>query len=79
MYRYALSNHATLLDLLEVPQLQDTCIRHGNYDEALDLESFVGKLAVSHANDVPAVRALGDSAKDSSDVMLAQLLGRLEK
>jgi hypothetical protein len=25
--RQMLSNHATLLDLLEVPQLQDTCIR----------------------------------------------------
>ena len=60
-----------------MPQLQDTCIRHGNYDEALDLESFMGKLAVAHANDVPAVRALGDGAKDSSDVMLAQLLGRV--
>ena len=58
--------------------MQDTCIRHGNYDEALDLESFVGKLAVSHAADVPVVRALGEGAKESSDVMLAQLLGRLE-
>lgn len=44
-----LANHTTLLDLLEIPQLMDTCIRNGNYDEALDLEAFVNKLSKMHA------------------------------
>lgn len=54
--RQTLANHATLLDLLEVPQLQDTCIRHGNYDEALDLEAFVVGNGPSpgHAREPPA-------------------------
>ena len=43
--------HAELLDILEVPSLQDTCVRHGNYDEALDLESFVSRMVAAHAAD----------------------------
>ena len=75
--RQTLAHQAQLLDILEVPSLQDTCVRHGNYDEALDLESFVSRMVAAHADDVPVVRALGADARKSSDVMLAQLLGKL--
>ena len=39
-----------LLDVLEVPQLMDICVRNGNYDDALDLRAFVAKLALIHPN-----------------------------
>ena len=41
--RRTLAAQGTLLELLETPQLQETCLRHGNYDEALDLEAHVEK------------------------------------
>ena len=33
--------HPTVLEVLEVPQLIDTCCRSGNFDEALDLRACV--------------------------------------
>lgn len=36
--------HPTVLEILEVPQLMDTCCRSGNFDEALDLCACVNKV-----------------------------------
>ena len=36
--------HPVVLEILEVPQLMDTCCRSGNFDEALDLRAFVNKV-----------------------------------
>lgn len=39
-----------LLELLEVPQLMDACVRNGSYDDALDLRAFIAKMALLHAD-----------------------------
>eukprot|EP00887_Chlorella_sp_A99_P006351 scaffold3.g6351.t1 len=75
--RQLYNTHATLLELLEVPQLMDTCIRSGNFDEALDLRAFVNKVAVVHG-DLPVVKRLVAEVAAVSAAMLEQLLQRLQ-
>ncbi|TQE11108.1 hypothetical protein C1H46_003114 [Malus baccata] len=71
-----LANHSTLLDLLEIPQLMDTCVRNGNYDEALDLEAFVCKLSTMHPK-LPVIQALAAEVRQTTQSLLSQLLQKL--
>lgn len=70
------ANHSAIIDLLEIPQLMDTCVRNGNYDEALDLEAFVSKLATMHSK-LPVIQSLVADVKQITQSMLSQLLQRL--
>lgn len=46
--RNTLRHHTQLLDLLEVPQVMDTCVRNGLYEKALDVAKFAATLHVRH-------------------------------
>ncbi|KAJ8899630.1 hypothetical protein K2173_018604 [Erythroxylum novogranatense] len=76
MNKTLLANHSTLLDLLEIPQLMDTCVRNGNYDEALDLEAFVCKLSTMHPK-LPVIQALAAEVRQTTQSLLSQLLHKL--
>uniref|UniRef100_A0A7N0V5R0 Conserved oligomeric Golgi complex subunit 8 n=1 Tax=Kalanchoe fedtschenkoi TaxID=63787 RepID=A0A7N0V5R0_KALFE len=76
MNQTLLANHSTLLDLLEIPQLMDTCVRNGNYDEALDLEAFVYKLSTVHPK-LPVIQALAAEVRQTTQSLLSQLLQKL--
>ncbi|GAB4854467.1 conserved oligomeric Golgi complex component [Ancistrocladus abbreviatus] len=76
MNQTLLANHSTLLDLLEIPQLMDTCVRNGNYDEALDLEAFVCKLSTMHPK-IPIILALAAEVRQTTQTLLSQLLQKL--
>ncbi|KAL3655720.1 conserved oligomeric Golgi complex component [Castilleja foliolosa] len=76
MNQTLLTNHSTLLDLLEIPQLMDTCVRNGNYDEALDLEAFVVKLTSMHPK-IPLIQALAAEVRLTTHSLLSHLLLKL--
>ncbi|BEJ11241.1 hypothetical protein CspHIS471_0106630 [Cutaneotrichosporon sp. HIS471] len=67
-----------LFDLLEIPQLMDTCVRNGYYQEALELSAHTDSLL----NRYPGVELVQDVAKEVDGVlqlMLAQLLALLRE
>lgn len=45
-----LKKHKELLEILELPQLMESCIREEKYEEALELAAYVQRLGVKFAN-----------------------------
>jgi hypothetical protein len=74
--KITLQQHAQLIELLEIPQLMDTCVRNGFYDEALQLEEYAHRLEKIHPN-VSVVQEIVADVKASSEVMLHQLQQKL--
>ncbi|KAF8035969.1 hypothetical protein BT93_C1864 [Corymbia citriodora subsp. variegata] len=54
-----------------------SCVRNGNYDEALDLEAFVCKLSTMHPK-LPVIQSLATEVKQTTQSLLSQLLLKLK-
>ncbi|XP_058066432.1 conserved oligomeric Golgi complex subunit 8 [Anopheles bellator] len=71
-----LRRNAELLEILELPQLMDGCIREGKYEEALELSAYVQRLASKHGN-IPIIASISEAVEGAWHTMLMQLLAQL--
>lgn len=55
MNNLTLNRHTEILEILEIPQLMDTCVRNNYYEEALELVAHVRRLEKKHAT-IPVVQ-----------------------
>ncbi|KAI8393293.1 oligomeric Golgi complex subunit 8, partial [Radiomyces spectabilis] len=72
-----LEHQNVLVELLEIPQLMETCVLNGYYSEAMDLASHVRLLHLRYP--LPVIDTIQDQVKSYSDLMLMQLLSHLRR
>ncbi|KAI9276512.1 oligomeric Golgi complex subunit 8 [Sporodiniella umbellata] len=72
-----LENEDALTELLEIPQLMETCVWNGYYSEVMDLASHVRLLSVRYPLSV--ISSIQQQVQTCFDLMLIQLLSHLRK
>ncbi|XP_039186906.1 conserved oligomeric Golgi complex subunit 8 isoform X1 [Crotalus tigris] len=76
MNNVTLNRHTEILEVLEIPQLMDTCVRNSYYEEALELISYVRRLEKKHAG-LPVIQGIVAEVRQSTQHMLTQLIQQL--
>ena len=86
---FTLQKYPQLLEILEIPQLMDTCVRNDYYDEALELVTYCKRLerkfslpsnkVTSNIHlHIPIITSIVNSVRLSLEYMLEQLINQLQ-
>ncbi|XP_066493017.1 conserved oligomeric Golgi complex subunit 8 isoform X1 [Tiliqua scincoides] len=76
MNNLTLNRHTEILEILEIPQLMDTCVRNSYYEEALELVAHVRRLEKKHSA-IPVIQSIVVEVRQSTQLMLTQLIQQL--
>lgn len=77
-----LSKHSSLVELLEMPQLMENCVKNNNYEEAVKLYDCVSRIKSKYAHHNPDVQLLMDVSGDMEKMkesLIQQLLKELKE
>ncbi|XP_042556766.1 conserved oligomeric Golgi complex subunit 8 isoform X2 [Dipodomys spectabilis] len=76
MNTLTLNRHTEILEILEIPQLMDTCVRNSYYEEALELATYVRRLERKYSS-IPVIQGIVNEVRQSMQLMLSQLSQQL--
>ncbi|KAM7058130.1 conserved oligomeric Golgi complex subunit 8 isoform 1-T1 [Molossus nigricans] len=76
MNTLTLNRHTEVLEILEIPQLMDTCVRNSYYEEALELAAYVRRLERKYSS-IPVIQGIVNEVRQSMQLMLSQLIQQL--
>ena len=73
MLERVLGHNKDIVEILDIPQLFDTFVRSGYYEEAMDLQLFVQRLPVRYPH-LPIIKRIASQVDVSAGLMLTQLI-----
>jgi hypothetical protein len=71
-----MQHYPQILELLEIPQLIEACVRSRSYDKALDLLHFSRK-TLAQQQGVPVLESVVREVRRSGELMREQILSQL--
>ncbi|XP_032671808.1 conserved oligomeric Golgi complex subunit 8 [Odontomachus brunneus] len=71
-----LTRNAELLEILEMPQLMESCLRSNQYNEALELSQYARQLGMKHG-DISIISSIVAEIESSWSGMVGQVVGSL--